>query len=197
MFRVGLAAAGVTHLLVGPSDLSFMARPEWSAWQPVWNGAGDDLPPQLTGRTADRRHPDRRRSSGRRDTPALLARTTRVDREERPGVHRRLRHRGIPRNGTSRPTDSDVPTSVSADGLLRAAVPAGTTTIEAEFVRDWADYLGVAITGLGLLFVAGTWVRGQRRGRSPEHPYDDEHDDERNAADGALGPVDELEPVER
>lgn len=192
-----LAAAGVTHLLVGPSDLSFMARPEWSAWQPVWNGAGTTIfrhsspagQPTADAQIVVDRPVD---VTLRRYSPERLVWTAR----NAPAFTAVFAIAAFPKWHVTA-DGRDVPTSVSADGLLRAAVPAGTTTIEAEFVRDWADYLGVAITGLGLLFVAGTWVRGQRRGRSPEHPYDDEHDDERNAADGALGPVDELEPVER
>jgi len=175
-----LANAGVTHLLVGPTDLPKMSGPEWADWHVVWSGDGTSIfrrtspagqpaaDAQITTSAPSdvklTRYGSERlvwSKSGGPATDAVIAVAAfrkwhvRVDGQE------------IPSSAGARNTSG-----TSGDGLVRVRLPAGSATIEATFERTWGDYAGVLVTLAGAMVLVGGWWRRRRRTKRDDTPVE-------------------------
>lgn len=164
-----LANAGVTHLLVGPTDLPKMSDPQWAAWTLAWSGAGTSMfrrtaPPEQPAADAQittsapsdieltRYGPERllwtKRGGPATDAVIAVAAFRKW--------HVRLDGREVRTSATTRASAG------GGEGLIALHLPAGNVTIEATFERTWGDYAGLVVTLGGVLVVLWGWWSRRR-----------------------------------
>lgn len=177
-----LANAGVTHLLVGPTDLPKMSGPEWVEWHLVWSGSGTSM----FRRTAPVGQPaadSQITTSAPSDIKLTRYGAERLVWSKNGGPatdaviaiaafrkwHVRVDGQELPTSATRANTSG-----AGGEGLIRVHLPAGSATIEATFERTWGDYAGVVVTLAGAVALVGGWWKRRRRrrpaGPDPEPP---------------------------
>lgn len=175
-----LADAGVTHLLVGPTDLPKMSAPEWSEWKLVWSGGGTSM----FRRTAPAGQPaadSQITTSAPSDIRLTRYGPERLVWSKRGGPatdaviavaafrkwHVRVDGQEIPSSATARPSTG------GGEGLITVHLPAGSAEIEATFERTWSDYAGLVVTVAGALaLIWGWWTRRRSRRRDGRDPVE-------------------------